>query len=103
MEHLLQVKIVNEAVKDDQTNLLAKKVGWSGPIRNMIKRIKSLCTPHPISVREMKLMRRIIRRKYLLKEIDYEELTDNFPGRTLEFITPIAQEAKRKMAVSLTS
>lgn len=103
LEHIMQVKIRNEAAKDAQLNHLAKKVGWSGPIRNMIKRIRSLCDPHPLSVREMKLMKRLIRRKYLLKEIDFEELTDNFPGRTLDFITPIAQEAKMKMTASMTN
>lgn len=103
MEHIMKVRIINEAVKDAKINLLAKEVGWSGPIRNMVKRIRSLCVPRPISVREMKLMRRLLRRKYFLKEIDFEELTDDFPGRTLEFITPIAQETKIRMTASMTN
>jgi hypothetical protein len=102
IEHIMKLKVVQEAVKDEQTNLLARKVGWTGPIRNLVKRIKSLCVPHPFSIREMKLMRRLIRRTYLFQKIDYEELTDNFPGRTLEFITPIVKDTKMKMTASVT-
>jgi hypothetical protein len=102
LKHIMKLRVLQEAVKDEQTNLLARKVGWKGPIRNLVKRIKSLCVPHPFSIREMKLMRRLIRRTYLFQKIDYEELTDNFPGRTLKFITPIAKDTKMMMTASLT-
>jgi hypothetical protein len=102
IEHIMKLKIVQEAVKDEQINLLARKAVWTGPIRKLAKRIKSLCAPHPFSIREMKLMRRLIRRSYFFKKIDYEELTYNFPGRTLEFITSISKDTKMKMTASVT-
>lgn len=98
LDHLLSVEIIYEAVNDEQMNLLANMVNWIGPIRNLARRIRNLCAPKPLSVREIKFFKKTLRRQITReKRVNYEELLDNFPGRSLQYLTSTAQKLIKKM------
>jgi hypothetical protein len=94
LDHLLSLKENKEAVKDRQMNLLANKANWIGPIRNLSKRIKTLCTQRPMSVRERKFLKKIIRRDYEGTEINYNKLLEEFPGKKQRFLESIVGSLK---------
>jgi hypothetical protein len=100
LDHLLTIKVVHEAVKDGQMILLANQVNWIGPIRNLARRIKSLSSQKRLSVRENKLLKRIVRRDYKDTDINYDKLLDEFPGRSQRFLEPIVKKIKKRSKFS---
>ena len=71
---------------------LSMKVLWRGQIRHLVIRIQSLFKRSKFSVREFKLMRRILRTQYKDREIDYDKLLENFPGKTKEYLVKECEE-----------
>ena len=59
------------------------KLGWKTCLKDLIARIKS-CISDKFSVRELKELKRMI--KSMGKEINYEEILFNFPGKSLELV-----------------
>lgn len=70
-----------------ELNILAYAVGWIGPIPSLINRIRLLHQRNTsMSVRDCKFLRKIIRREYAEKPIDYEKLSKSFPGKSIDVL-----------------
>jgi hypothetical protein len=97
LEYLLSINPNFEAARSEQVKALVDCVGWTGPIRNLIKRIQTLCKPSLLSVRELRLLKKKIKKKYSQCDIDFEDLVNEFPGKTLDFIALIALKIKEEL------
>lgn len=51
-------------------------------MKRLIRRIKNVGKPRELSVREFKRLKRVIKTDYLGREIDYDALLYEFPGKT---------------------
>lgn len=64
---------------------LAISTGWIGPISSLINRIRCVYAKQSsMSIRECKLLRKIVRREYVGRQIDYEKLSISFPGKSID-------------------
>lgn len=63
--------------------MLAKMIKWKGTKLRLVERIRAVSQLTKFSVREMKKLRRIIKKEYKGKDIDYEKLVYEFPGKSL--------------------
>lgn len=59
-------------------------IGWRGTMKRLIRRIKSVGKLKELSVREFKRLKRLIKNRFIGREIDYEALLYDFPGKTLQ-------------------
>ena len=62
---------------------IKRKLGWKTCVKSLIERIKS-CISDEFSVRDLKKLKGLIKSKK--KEINYEEILFNFPGKSLELV-----------------
>lgn len=65
---------------------LGKQCGWKRELIYFEQRLKKLNDLKTFSVREMKLLRRTIRRQKKVGEIDWDQVLYNFPGKTMDMI-----------------
>lgn len=68
--------------------LLAKRFGWKTIVRNLVSRIRNL-QEKDFSVREVKLMKQIIKKDYKYKNVDYDKIIYHFPGKSLARVTEV--------------
>lgn len=84
-----EVLEISEPIHPDQEKMLtmlATKVQWKGSLINLVNRVKTLFKFNEFSVRELKLLKRLVKKQYKAKEINYEKLLEEFPGKSLESI-----------------
>lgn len=72
-----------QAYRHKGVRLLAKRFGWKTIVRNLVSRIKNL-QEKEFSVREIKLMKSIIKKEYRYKNVNYDKLIYHFPGKSME-------------------
>lgn len=64
---------------------LAKKISWKRNRKlDLLKRIRRIATRKTFSVREKKLLKRIINKQKANGIEDVNEITENFPGKSIE-------------------
>ncbi|CAI2374502.1 unnamed protein product [Moneuplotes crassus] len=64
---------------------LCSKVNWRSSAAKLLARIKTLCNPE-FSFREMRKLKKIIKRIHNQEEIDYNDLIYEFPGKTIHIL-----------------
>lgn len=82
---------LNEAYNNEEALLLAHKFGWKTIVKNLIIRIKSLIN-RDFSIREMKNLKRIIKKDYKYKKLDFEKIIYDFPGKTMQRLQEVCDE-----------
>jgi hypothetical protein len=82
---------LNEAYNNEEALLLAHKFGWKTIVKNLIIRIKSLIN-RDFSIREMKNLKRIIKKEYKYKKLDFEKIIYDFPGKTMQRLQEVCDE-----------
>ena len=79
---------------------IAQETQWRSPTLLLLKRIKRIFNDHRFSVRQIIRLRRIIRKQYKYKDLDYNTIRLRFPGKSIESITDMCNQIlvqKRKM------
>lgn len=75
-----------QASKSTELAEISSKIGWKGTVKRLIRRIKAIQTRTDFSVRERKRLKKIIKKAYIGKSIDYEAVLYEFPGKNLEIL-----------------
>ena len=65
---------------------LAEMINWKGSRVRLFNRISAVCKLSNFSVREMKLLKRIVKKEFSGIPIDYERVLYEFPGKTMRQI-----------------
>ena len=69
--------------------MLAERLDWKASNLNLVLRVKKFI--HPVfSVRDIRLLKKLLM-KSQYKNIDYEQILDNFPGKSMERIRTISK------------
>mmetsp|Transcript_17988 Transcript_17988/g.17714 ORF Transcript_17988/g.17714 Transcript_17988/m.17714 type:complete len:104 (-) Transcript_17988:67-378(-) len=92
-----------EACTSQGVNTLAKKFGWKSLKKYLVLRIQSLCK-RDFSVRETKNLKRIIKKDYNYKNLNYRKIIFEFPGKSVARLQEVCQEIiERKFKKTLTN
>ena len=59
-------------------------ISWKGTLKRLVRRIKNVRNRTAFSVRERKLLKRIIKQQYVGKALDYDRILYDFPGKSRE-------------------
>lgn len=70
--------------------LLAKRFGWKTIVRNLVTRIRNL-QEKDFSVREVKLMKQIIKKDYKYMNVNYDDIIYHFPGKSLARVIEVGE------------
>ena len=65
-------------------SLLAYKSQWKGDNWTLVNRVRGLVSLSKFSIREFKALRKILRKDYKDKEVDYDKLIFEFPGKSMQ-------------------
>ena len=68
---------------------LHEEFGWKSLFRDLIRRIKTRISDY-FSHRDIKLMKRIIKKEYQYQNLDYEKIFYEFPGRSFQRVKEVA-------------
>lgn len=71
---------------------LVKEVSWISSPTKLVKRVQSLANESEFSVRDMKLLKRTLKKKYKNKKVNYEELMFQFPGKDINVLIQLSEE-----------
>ncbi|CAI2360040.1 unnamed protein product [Moneuplotes crassus] len=83
LNDLLTMNASTEAKCDQGVKILANKISWNWQYENLVERVKNL-SDKKFSFREIKTLKRIIKKEYRHKPLDYEKILYHFPGKTVE-------------------
>ena len=72
--------------KSTELEEISSRIGWKGTLKRLIRRIKAVFSRTTFSVRERKRLKKIIKKDYIGRSIDYEEVLQEFPGKNLEIL-----------------
>lgn len=89
---ILEISEPMRPCHEEMLTMLAKKVQWKGSLINLVNRVKTLFKFSEFSVRELKLLKSLIKKQYKGKEVNYEKLMEEFPGKTLEHIVSVSKQ-----------
>ncbi|CAI2384800.1 unnamed protein product [Moneuplotes crassus] len=73
---------------------LTQKLHWKSLHKDLLKRIQTKMSTH-FSHRDIKLMKKIIKEDYAYNDLDYERIFYDFPGKTMERVTEVANKILR--------
>lgn len=94
LQEILEMDANTQACSNKGVSALAKKFKWKSLKKYLVFRIQSLWGKE-FSVRETKLLKRIIKKNYNYENLDYENILYNFPGKTLERVMEVSEEIVR--------
>ncbi|CAI2361455.1 unnamed protein product [Moneuplotes crassus] len=81
---------------------LRNELGWKSVFKDLVKRIKTRISDS-FSHREIKQLKNIIKKEYNYRNLDYEKILYDFPGKSLARVTEVADLIVRsKTAKKLT-
>ena len=63
-----------------------RKWGWKGPFCLFLRRVKNMLKQSQFSAREIILLKRILRREFKHKNLDYEAIAVRFPGKSIQSV-----------------
>lgn len=75
---------------------LAEELGWKSVLSAFANRIKSLAQSDKFSVRDIKLLKKILFNEYRNKAIDYQRLIIEFPGKSIDQVQSLVAEIESK-------
>ncbi|CAI2382100.1 unnamed protein product [Moneuplotes crassus] len=73
----------------EEIQQLCERSGWKSSPEKLLSRIKSLCVSE-FSFRETTLLKKILK-TYKYKEVDYQKVINEFPGKTMPVLQSMAQ------------
>ncbi|CAI2360221.1 unnamed protein product [Moneuplotes crassus] len=82
LESLLAMNTETEADNNQGVAALAEKIQWKCKFKNLVYRVKKLSNKK-FSFREVKALKRIIKKEYQDKPIDYDKVLYHFPGKSM--------------------
>ena len=71
---------------------ISEEVQWRGPILLLLKRIKKILNNSRFSVRQIIQLKRIMKRQYKYKDLDYHAFSLKFPGKSVESIIDMCNQ-----------
>lgn len=92
ISEILQLPIRKRSCSLPMLETLAQTLGWRGRIKILVKRIQTLCKRQYFSVRDQKLLRKLLSKHYSDCEINYDKLLYHFPGKTVDHLKSYIQE-----------
>ena len=81
IENIDDVDVVTDL---KEIKIISSLIKWKNPFIDMIKRIKKILKSKKMSVREVFVLKRIVKNKYSSEPIDYNYLMEEFPGKSQE-------------------
>mmetsp|Transcript_14086 Transcript_14086/g.15745 ORF Transcript_14086/g.15745 Transcript_14086/m.15745 type:complete len:175 (-) Transcript_14086:107-631(-) len=91
IEEILKMDANKDAYGNPGIHLLAKKFGWKSLMKNLVQRIQALFKKD-FSVREIKLLKQIIKKEYCYKSLDYEKIIFHFPGKKMCRLKEVSEQ-----------
>lgn len=102
-EELISMNAGRDACSHPGVSLLAKKFGWKSLKKYLVLRIQSL-SKRDFSVRETKALKRILKRDYEYKDLDYGKIIYEFPGKSVQRLKEVCDEIiQRRFQKTLTN
>ena len=87
LEELIRIDPDYEAEQNKEVINLGKSLNWKYSLRNLIVRVQKFVNSN-FSVRETKLLKKLVKESDM-KNIDYENILYNFPGKSIERIRSV--------------
>ena len=102
IEEILQMDADTEAYGNHGIHLLAQKFGWKSLMKNLVQRIQALYKKD-FSVREIKLLKQILKKEFNYQNLDYEKILFHFPGKRIQRLKEVCDQiidCRRSKALS---
>ena len=93
LQRVLNMEISFQGTNFPEVIALVEKFGWKGLRKHLVKRIQHLCK-REMSVREIKLFKKLVKRDYKNKKVNFDKLLYHFPGKTQKMLEDIYSELK---------
>ena len=93
LQRVLNMEISFQGTDFPEVNALVEKFEWKGLRKHLVKRIQHLCK-REMSVREIKLFKKLVKRDYKNHQVNFEKLLYHFPGKTQKMLEDIYSELK---------
>lgn len=71
-----------KATRTDIFSRLLARSNWKNDIESLVHRVHTLTSIQEFSTRDMKLLKRLVKRQKVDQKLDYDVLAFNFPGKT---------------------
>jgi hypothetical protein len=95
LKEILQVNSRSDVYKHEGLCSLAHAFQWKSLIKNLLFRIKNLCG-REFSVRELKMLKKLLKKKYKYEKIDYNDLIYEFPGKSVNQLMEVTKRIIRE-------
>lgn len=69
-------------------------IGWKGSKRRLLSRIKLIQENILFSVRDIKYLKRVLKKEYRNKVVDYDKVLFDFPGKTRQQIIEVVDKLR---------
>lgn len=103
LEELISLDASKDASSNPGVCILAKKFRWKSLKKFLLLRIQSL-SKRDFSVRETKALKKILKKEYQYKDLDYSKIIEEFPGKTVRRLEEVCDEIiRRRFDKTLTS
>ncbi|CAI2368624.1 unnamed protein product [Moneuplotes crassus] len=87
---ILALKTQEDCLKDDDFMNLRNRVGWNAAPKKLLARIKYCCSTD-FSCREIKLLKKILKKEHFHDQIDLEKIIYHFPGKTMTSLKKVIE------------
>lgn len=91
LHQLLQIKITRASFRNKLLKKIAEQLDWRETSKLLLARIQKL-SKMEFTTREVKLLKRMIKKNYAYKNLDYEAIFYHFPGKTMQELIEVSDK-----------